>query len=118
MCEILFSVPTEGMLLLLAKVTNVGLTLRVCVSAKYYFKRSIIRHFCLFKHSSNRVPKCHIMLPSLLNTVNCQGKSMIQSNIYLKCPNKLQLKLRLNRYAWLWFYSGNIVINISKTLDI
>ncbi len=59
-----------------------------------------------------------MMLPSLLNTVNCQGKSMIQLNIYLKCPNKLQLKLWLNRYAWLWFYSGNIVINISKTLDI
>ncbi len=52
MCEILFSVSTEGMLLLLAKVTNVGLTLRVCVSAKYCFKRSIIRHFCLFKQSS------------------------------------------------------------------
>ncbi len=52
--------------MLLAKLTNVGMAPYVCVSAKYYFKRSIIRHFGLFKH---RVTKCHTMLPSLLNTV-------------------------------------------------
>ncbi len=54
----------------------------------------------------------------LIEYSNCQVKCMMQLSIYLKCPNKFQLNLWLNRYACLWFYSGNIVINIRKTLDI
>ncbi len=46
----------------------------------------------------------------LIEYSNCQVKCMMQLSIYLKCPNKFQLNLWLNRYACLWFYSGNIVI--------